>query len=195
MDLDRTTLADRINAFMRLCLDVHGGSINAEQSREMIDDLIPPRAELGPFQDERGIEVAEGDAALGHPIDGIGEEVGRVAVVVVGVVVWEKLADVGLAEGTEDGIGDGVEQGVAVGMADRAVIVLKPDAADDERATRRIKAVEVIAVTDTEARRIGRCWTHGGIVPIPYEHRGGPERTGLGLPVDGRHGGAGVGVG
>ncbi len=78
----------------------------------------------------------------------------RVGALVSGIGVAEELADVRLAQGSQDRVGDRVVDGVAVGMPHRPVRVLEPDAREDERAAPplrgdRFETMQVVAVADS----------------------------------------------
>lgn len=152
--LDGQAEADRIDALVRLGLHIHTVEVDGEQVGEACPDRFAVGGELGAFEDDRGVEVADRQAFGVHAAECLGEEVARIASLVLRGRVGEELADVGLGECAEECVGDGVEEGVAVGMRDGGVVVGDGDTAEDEglgvAGVGGLKAVEVPAVTDAD---------------------------------------------
>ena len=157
MHLDRPAFAHRVDLLVGLSLEVHAVGVDAKQGGEVTPKFLLPRPDLRSFENHGRIEVADLEARLVDPATGGLEKDPAVGAVVGGIGVRKELADVILAQGTEQGVGDRVQQGVAIGVADRPAIMFEGEPAEHERpagAIRgdRFEAVEVISMTDSEGR-------------------------------------------
>lgn len=205
MGLDGAAFADGVDFFVGLALHVHSLGGDLEESGEVVADFFFERADFGAFEDDGGVEVADGVAGGVDAADGLDDEVGGVLPFVARVGVGEELADVLLGEGAEEGVDDGVIEDVAIAVSngpDRAGEALAPgafggvgefDAADDHGATlaeRRVwlEAVEVVAVADAkgEGRHWGRVANGRGADAV----KGGPSRAVACRYTEGDHLGA-----
>ena len=152
---DGAVLAETVDVFVGLTLEVDLVVLAVEQGGEVLADVVLVGAELGPLEDDGNVEVAEGVPGFAHEPVGLGDEEVGGGVLPAGVVVGEELADVGLGESAEDGVGGGVVDDIAVAVPGWAAVVVEFDAADDEGAA-GFEAVEVEAVADPVGERGGR---------------------------------------
>ena len=102
------------------------------------------RADLGLFGDEGGVDVVDRGAAGGDEFAGVGEDLQTADAADGFIGIGEMVADVALADGTEESVGDGVGQNIGVGVTLQPAMMRDDDAAEDEGATLD-EAVDVVA--------------------------------------------------
>ncbi len=146
---DGIVVAYGVDVFVGLAFDVDLGGVAIEERREIVFDGLLVGGEFGGLEDDGDVDVVDGVAGGVHEGEGVLEEDLGIGVFVLGMVVGEKLADVGFGESAEDGIGEGVEEDIAIGVGGAAFVVLEGVAPDDEREI-GFEAVEVEAVSDSE---------------------------------------------
>jgi len=165
--LDGAAFADGVDLFVGFAFDVDAVGGDLEEAGEVVADFLFEGADFGAFEDDGGVEVADGVASGVDAADGFDDEVGGVLSFVAGIGVGEELADVLLGDGAEECVDHGVVEDVAIAVADGpdgSGEALAPgtfggvgefDAADDHDATFAergvwLEAVEVVAVADAE---------------------------------------------
>lgn len=134
VNLDRLASAEGVEPFVGLALDVDAIDRQVHEGGDGLDHRALVRGDLGPFEDDRGVEVDDRVACGVGATQGLGEKVARVASGVLGCVVGEELTQVGQGQSAEHGIGDRMEHGVAVGVGDGADIGRDGHSGKDEGA-------------------------------------------------------------
>ena len=156
MDLDGMTLADGIDLFMGLALDIDQSRIDTQDSSHVPDHRLLVRADLRAFADHGDIKVAQSHATLSHHLHGMLEELSRIGIAPFRFRVGELLADVICSKCSKHGVRDRMQDGIAVGMSDRALLMLDQVACQYERTTVSIgrgglKPMKVVSVADSDA--------------------------------------------
>ena len=165
VNFDRSTFTHGVDLFVGLALEVHLGEVEAQHASDVGPHLILDGAEFGLFEDDSAVEIGDLVAGRADAGTGLGKKDLAVLAFVARVGVGKELTYVGLCQGTQQGVGDGVIEGVAIAVGDRAAIMRKFDATQNQLAPgpgrrTRFEAVKVVSVTDAN-REHGRGYERG----------------------------------
>jgi hypothetical protein len=130
---DQLTATDGTDAFACLRLYANGVGVEVEDSGNAVADGVHVIGQLGSLGVDHTIEVDNSPTAFGDLERDFGEHLGRVAVAVGWVGVWEHLANVGQRGRAEQRVRHGVQQRVGIAVADELVVVRHVDAAQTQR--------------------------------------------------------------
>jgi len=143
------SLADGADGVGRVEVDADGGRRETESGGEPFADGGAKILEFRAFEDDGGVDVGDGIAAIGGEFLGVEEELNGVRAAPLGGGIGEMHADVAEGEGAEDGVGDGVREDIGIGVAGETEFAGDGDAAEDERAA-SFDAVSIPALADAE---------------------------------------------
>ena len=90
--------------------------------------------ELRPLDDDRRIQIDDGEAGVAHRLGALREQPHRIGVLPACVGVGKARAEVPERRGAEQRVGDRMRKHVAVGVAERAALERNANAAEDQRA-------------------------------------------------------------
>ena len=114
---DAFLAADEPEGFVGGGLDADAGGEDAEGVGDVLFHGGDVGLDLWAFGDEGGVDVDDAPATELDATGGLDEEDATGGVAPGGIVIGKQVADVDLADRTEDGIGDGMEEGIGIGMA------------------------------------------------------------------------------
>ena len=127
--------------------DVDGVDGKFQKFRQPLSDLFLVGRKFRLLGVDCAVEIDRLPASFPDTSQGVGQEPGRVGSGESGVCVWESIADVAEASGSQQGIGNGMQQDVRIAVAQQAAVEVDFDPAQDQGPVGR-KAMRIVSQTN-----------------------------------------------
>jgi len=145
----REALADGTDGFGGFEFDADGGRREIESRGQAFTHGRAELFELGAFEDDGSVDIANGIAAIGGEFLSVKKKLNGIGAMPFGRCVGEMHADVAESEGAKNSIRDGVGEDIGIGVAGQTEFAGYSYTAENKRAP-RFDAMGVPALADAE---------------------------------------------
>ena len=133
--LNRSSLADGIDAFVRLALQVEVGSGYPQDVGQVGHHFLLAPAQFGALANHRHVHVSNSPAGSVHAAHGLFKKYSAGAAIILGSGIWKQLPNIRSTNRAQNGVGDRVHQHVAIRMRYRPAIMFETHATKYELST------------------------------------------------------------
>ncbi len=152
MGHDRLVPTHWSNLFPRFCLQTYFVRVTVEDVGDTGSYEFLKCSEFRFLGENNTVQIDDSITFLSDHVGDAPQHVGRVAIVVCRVVVWEQLANVTECCGTEQCVGDRVQQHIRVTMSHQTLVMRDLNTTQSQRAL-RTETVCVVPYANSEVAR------------------------------------------